>query len=121
MNPVVWFEIPVEDLERAKSFYESVFNFEMPVSEMGPAHMAWFPGGPGEGASGALFKTDGYVPSHHGSIVYFHAPDIESSLKTIEENGGKTLVPKMSIGEYGWFAQFEDSEGNRVSLHTPAE
>lgn len=120
MNPVVWFEIPVTDLERAQKFYEAVFEIEMPISEMGPAKMAWFPSGEGEGVSGSLVKTEGYIPSHKGSIVYFHSPDIEAALEKIEQQGGKTIVPKMSIGEHGWFAQFEDSEGNRVSLHTPA-
>lgn len=119
MNPVNWFEIPANDLEQARGFYEAVFNIEMQVTEMGPSLMAWFPGGPGEpGATGTLIKTEGYIPSHEGSVVYFGVEDIEATLTKIENNGGKTLVPKMSIGEYGFIAQFEDNQGNRVALHS---
>ena len=119
MNPINWFEIPVNDLDRARNFYQTILGLEeMTVTEMGPSTMAWFPGGPGEpGATGTLIKTEGYTPSHEGSVVYFSVSDIEGTLATIESNGGKTLVPKMSIGEYGFIAQFEDCEGNRVSLH----
>ncbi len=118
MNPINWFEIPVNNIEQAKNFYQSVFNIEMTVTEMGPSLMAWFPGDPQKpGATGTLIKTEGYVPSHEGSVIYFSVEDIEATLAKINENGGKTLVPKMSIGEYGYIAQFEDIEGNRVALH----
>ena len=50
-------------------------------------------------------------------MVYFHVNDIEATLAKIESNGGKTLFPKTGIGEHGFIAHFEDSEGNRVSLH----
>ena len=119
MNLVTWFEIPVNDLERAKTFYEAVFEIEMTISEMGPSLMAWFPsneGGPG--ATGTLIKTEGYTPSYEGTVVYMGVKSIEETLKRIEGLGGKTVVPKMSIGEYGWIAQFEDCEGNRVALHS---
>lgn len=117
-NPVGWFEIPVRDMDRAKRFYEMVFECEMQTSEMGSALMAWFPMDQDEtGAAGTLILADGYNPSHDGTIVYLTAPDIDAHLKRIEENGGKTIVPRMSIGEHGFIAHFEDSEGNRVALH----
>ena len=118
-NPVGWFEIPVSDLDRAKSFYEKVFECELPVNEMGGQQMAWFPwDGETIGSAGTLIKSEGYVPSTEGSVVYFTAPDIDAHLARVEANGGQTLVPKMSIGEYGWIAQFVDTEGNRVALHS---
>ncbi len=117
-NPVNWFEIPVNDIARAKNFYESVLGYELSVNEMGGAEMAWFPMSPdGAGATGTLIKSEGYTPSHAGSLVYFTVPDIEVTLAKISEHGGSTLVGKMSIGEYGWIAHFQDSEGNRVALH----
>lgn len=119
MNPVTWFEIPAIDLEKSKDFYQKVFQIEMHVTEMGPSLMAWFPNVEGGmGATGTLIKTEGYIPSHEGTVVYFTVDSIEETLARIEANGGKILVPKMSIGEYGWIAQFEDVEGNRVALHT---
>jgi predicted enzyme related to lactoylglutathione lyase len=118
-NPVNWFEIPVTDMSRAVRFYEAVFGVSLQTMEMGPAQMAMFPmvqGGPK--ASGALVRTDGYTPSHAGTVIYFSVDDIEGTLAKIGSAGGSTMVPKMSIGEHGFFAQFQDSEGNRVALHS---
>jgi len=118
MNPVNWFEIPVNDLDRAQSFYETVLDVTLNRQDMGPMLMGWFPNEQnGTGATGTLIKGEGYTPSHDGTMVYFTVEDIEATLAKIESNGGKSLFPKTSIGEYGFIAHFEDSEGNRVSLH----
>lgn len=119
-NPFGWIEIPVSDLDRAKAFYETVFEFdELPVHEMGGLTMAWFPmKEDGTGASGALCLGETYEPSHAGTLPYLTAPDIEATLDRAEANGGKTLLEKMSIGEYGFVAFMEDSEGNRIGLHS---
>lgn len=117
-NPVNWFEIPAADLQRAKSFYEAVLEVELDLNELGPLKMAWFPmvqGG--DGATGTLVENENYTPSYEGSLVYFSVTDIEDALARIEANGGKVLNGKTSIGEYGFVAHFEDSEGNRVALH----
>ena len=119
MNPVNWFEIPATDLNRAKAFYEYVLGLELSVQEMGPLKMAWFPMLQGAmGSTGSLVQADGYEPSHKGSMVYFTVPSIEQALERAQEKGGKLLFPKKSIGEYGFVAHFEDSEGNRVALHS---
>lgn len=52
------------------------------------------------------------------SVVYFSVEGIDSALAKVQANGGKTLVPKMPIGEWGFIAHFKDSEGNRVALHS---
>lgn len=118
-NAVGWFEIPVTDLNRAKKFYEQVFGTELSLNEMGPMKMAWFPMvKEGEGAAGTLVKSEGFTPSHLGALVYFSVEDLEDTLKKIQGKGGKTLLPKTSIGEYGFIAHFEDCEGNRVALHS---
>ena len=118
-NPVNWFEIPVNDLDRATSFYENVFGYELEFHDLGPLRMAWFPmEDEGTGATGTLIKSEAYTPSHEGSMVYFSVDDIEATLEKVNENGGKTINEKMSIGEHGFVAHFEDSEGNRVALHS---
>ena len=118
-NPVTWFEIPVANMSRAKSFYEGVFGVTLAGMQMGPADMAMFPSAQGAtGAAGCLIKTDEYTPSHAGSLVYFSVADIEGTLEKAQAGGGKTLVPKMGIGEHGFIAHFEDTEGNRVALHS---
>ena len=118
VNPVNWFDIPVNDLARAKSFYESILGIELTESEMGPIKIASFPMEQGAaGAAGSLMKGDAYTPSQDGTMVYLHVDDIEVTLGKINDSGGKTLMPKMNIGQHGFMAQFEDSEGNRVALH----
>lgn len=70
------------------------------------------------GAAGSLVRGEGYVPSHTGVLVYFGVPDMESVMERIKQNGGKVLLTKTSIGEYGFIANFEDTEGNKVALHS---
>ncbi len=118
MNAVNWFEIPVRDMNRAKGFYQSVFKVECQHLTMGDAVMEMFPWTVGdEGSSGCLIQSEGYTPSFEGSLVYFAVEDIEGTLNRVEQNGGDTLIPKMSIGEHGFIAHFKDCEGNRVALH----
>ena len=117
-NPVNWFEIPVTDMSRAKSFYEAVLSVEITETEMGPNKMGWFPMEMGAtGAAGTLILGEGYTPSHSGSLVYINVDTIDPTLELIAANGGKTLMPRMSIGQHGFIAHFEDTEGNRVALH----
>lgn len=118
VNPVNWFEIPANNLTRAKSFYETILGLELAENEMGPKKMAWFPmeqGAPG--AAGTLIEGDGYTPSLTGTVVYMHVENVDATLDKINDAGGKTLEPKMNIGEHGFIAHFEDCEGNRVALH----
>ena len=72
----------------------------------------------GQGAAGTLLKGEGYTPSNSGTLIYFAVEDIDSTLKKIQQNGGKTLQAKMSIGEYGFIGLFQDCEGNRIGLHS---
>ncbi len=118
-NAVAWFEIPVNDIGRARRFYEKVFGVELTPEEMGPYSMTFFPWHEGApGAAGSLIKGETYEPSHAGTVVYFSVDDIEEILRRVNANGGKTLLPKKSIGEYGFIAHFEDTEGNRLALHS---
>jgi len=117
-NPVNWFEIPVRDLDRAKGFYEHVLQVTLSPMEMGEGKMAMFPmEQDAPGATGALMQSEGYTPSHEGSVVYFSVPDIAATLARAQEKGGKVLLDKTGIGEHGFIAQVEDCEGNRVALH----
>jgi predicted enzyme related to lactoylglutathione lyase len=132
INPVNWFEIPVNDLGRARKFYESIFGIELPlrhpymeVADVGtslvgaPMEMAWFPMERNvPGAAGTLMKSKGYTPSHQGTMIYFSVDDINEVLRKVDQSGGKSLAPKTSIGEYGFIGLFEDSEGNRIGLHS---
>ena len=119
-NPVTYFEIPVTDLERAMKFYRAVFGVDFTRETVDGNEMAFFPfSEAAPGATGALAKGPTYKPSKDGSLVYFRASDIDAVLARAAAQGGKTLYPKTAIGAQGFVAEFEDSEGNRVALHSP--
>jgi uncharacterized protein len=121
MNPVVHFEIPVTDMDRAIRFYEAVFVIKLMRQEVDGYTMAFFPRADGKpGASGALAKGDVYVPSKAGAILYFDVRRIDPVLERAAVQGGKVLYPKKDIGEAGFVAEIEDSEGNRIALSEPA-
>ena len=114
-----WFEVPVKDLDRAVKFYEKVFDVKLSSEEMGGMKMALFPfTQDAPGAAGALIKGESYEPSHAGTVVYFRVDDIPETLRRINANGGKTVMPKTAIGQYGFIAQYEDTEGNRLAIHS---
>jgi uncharacterized protein len=118
-NPVGYFEIPVNDLDRAVNFYGKIFGYEFDRSTVDGNEMAWFPIHEGEsGISGALAQGESYIPSAKGARIYFNTDNIEDVLAKVNLAGGKTLYPKTSIGELGWVAEFEDSEGNCIALHS---
>jgi uncharacterized protein len=117
-NPVYHFEIPVTDMERAIRFYKDVLGYELTRQQVDGYEMAFFPRADGKpGASGALAKGDVYVPSKTGAIIYFDVPDIDPVLEKAKAKGAKILYPKKSIGEAGYVAEIEDSEGNRIALN----
>lgn len=120
-NMVGWFEIPVSDMERAKKFYETVFQIEIQVMDFGELLMGWFPshGAEAYGSPGTLIKQESYIPSKEGTMVYFICDDVQNELSRIEAAGGKIYKPKSQISpEYGYMGAFIDSEGNRVALHS---
>ena len=116
-NPVGWFEIPTTDMNRAKKFYEAVFEVELTPATVEQVEMAWFPSvEDGIGASGTLIKSEALTPSHDGILIYFTAPDIEATLARVNANGGKTLTPKTSIGEYGYLRLLRGFRGQSVGI-----
>lgn len=118
-NPVVYFEIPVTNIERAEKFYTNVFNFKFEKEIIDNYEMMLFPFEETKsGISGALAKGDVYKPTKVGIIVYFKTPNIDSTLKKVLENKGKLLYPRTVNEKHGFaVAEFEDSEGNRIALH----
>ena len=121
-NMVGWFEIPVTDMDRARIFYETVFQVEIVLHDFGGLQMGWFPDrGEVPGAQGTLIKQDSYVPSQEGTLVYFISDNVQKELDRIEAAGGQIYQPKTQISpEHGYMAAFIDSEGNRIALHSRA-
>lgn len=118
-NPVNYFEIPATNFARAKAFYEGVFGVKLESMDfMGMKRASFAMRLDALGASGSIVKEKGFKPSRSGVLVYFTVKDIKETLAKITRRGGKTLMPKTSIGEYGFIAQFLDTEGNRIALHS---
>jgi predicted enzyme related to lactoylglutathione lyase len=118
-NPVIWFELYVEDMERARKFYETVFNWSLTKIESPDIEMWGFPMEQDKvGAGGALVKMEGVSPGGGGTLVYFMCADCAVEAKKFAGNGGKICREKFSIGPYGYIALVSDCEGNMVGLHS---
>jgi predicted enzyme related to lactoylglutathione lyase len=131
-NPVGWFEIYVQDMARAKAFYEAVFqgsleqlpppeSVEQECADSGmEMEMLTFPmSQEGYGAPGALVRMTG-VPSGGGTLVYFTCADCAEEAARAAANGGSVFKEKMPIGQYGFIALVNDTEGNMIGLHSMA-
>lgn len=119
-HPVVYFEIPVSDLERSMKFYKEVFDFDFEQDTIDGNEMAFLPEVSGStGISGALVKGEIYKPTNNGVLIYFATDSIERILNAAIYNGGKTLFPKTLNKGWGYVAELEDSEGNRIGLKQP--
>ncbi len=127
-NAVGWFEIYVNDMPRARAFYEAMLDKKLEalstpdMGESTPSLEMWmFPGimGPdGPGAGGALCKMDGCAAGAGGTLIYFSCEDCAVEEARASEHGGQILKPKFSIGQYGSITLLLDSEGNTIGLHS---
>ena len=114
-----WFEIPVTDFARAKAFYETVLGISIAPMAMGPTMMGMLSTDP-EAVGGAIVQGEGGVPSQNGTMVYLNGgDDLAPLLARVVQAGGQVVVPKTEIGnDFGFFAHFVDTEGNKVGLHS---
>lgn len=118
-NAINWFEIPVKDYERAKQFYSKVLEGEVTDMHMEDMKYGILPHEKENGVGGAIVKSDFSVPSVAGCTVYLNGgEDLQNSLSRVELAGGKIVMPKTAIGEDGFIAQFFDTEGNKIALHS---
>lgn len=119
-SAINWFEIPAVDFDRAVRFYSEIYAFDMPTRDMGHIKMGFFQHEQGNGIGGAIVSGDGYVPSADGSKLYLNAgSDLLTVLDRVADAGGTVVMEKTQISpEIGYFAIIEDTEGNRVYLHS---
>jgi len=122
-NVLNWFEIPVSDTERAKTFYESILDIEMIKRTDGNDEAVFFPFNPNViqatsgRITGVLSKTERNSPSGNGTLVYINAsPGIQTVLDKVEQAGGKIIATKTQIPA-GFIAIIIDTEGNKIGLH----
>ena len=117
-NQVVWFDIPVLDLDRAIRFYSAILGAPVKKEEFPGTAIGVLPHEKDD-VGGCLTKSKEDKPSDHGPLLYINAQGrLDQAVAAVEANGGKVLKPKHSIGPYGFRALILDSEGNRVALHS---
>lgn len=121
-NPVVWFEIYVDDMGRAVKFYEAVLDTKLSKME-DPSNqtmqMMSFEGNmETHGASGMLVKMNGMKAGGNSTMVYFGSEDCAVEEARVNDAGGKVMKPKMSIGEFGFLSICVDTEGNAFGVHS---
>ena len=122
-NAISWFEIGTTDLDRATKFYETIFQEKFVPLDLDNIKMRMFPlNNMMTGVGGALVDSNGFhKPSAtDGPLIYLNGnPDLQLVLDRVEAAGGKILLPKQEISaEYGFMALIQDSEGNRIGLHS---
>lgn len=119
VNPVGWFDISVSNLDRAKKFYETVFDIQLTDFPIKWGKQSAFPSDfGGQNTSGALVEKADMVAGGNNTIVYFVSEDCTTEETRVEKAGGKVLRPKMSIGEFGFVSILIDTEGNTIGLHS---
>lgn len=128
MNRVVWFEIPFDESERAQKFYKDIFGWHITsftdlnyyaaitTDDTNPQTME--PKQPGS-INGGLMKRDDDTGKH--PMILIEVPSIDEYLKKVEQNDGKTVLPKVIIGDIGLYARIEDTEGNVIGLWETVE
>ena len=119
-SAINWFEIPAIDFDRAVRFYSEIYAYQLPTRDMGHIRMGFFQHEPGIGTGGAVVAGDGYTPSTDGAKLYLNAgPDLSAVLDRVSAAGGSVVTAKTQISpEIGYYAVIDDSEGNRVYLHS---
>lgn len=118
-NPVGWFEIYVQDMDRAKAFYEAVLGTTLQSLGVDGLPMWAFPATPeGPGAGGALVHAQGVPSGGNSTLVYFNCEDCSVEASRVGVAGGQVHRDKFPIGEYGFIALAFDTEGNMFGLHS---
>ena len=124
VNCVNWFELYVQDMARARAFYERVLGvalepLKLPEGGDDGLEMWSFPGDMDRyGANGALCRMPGVASGPGGTLVYFACEDCATTATRIAPAGGRVHREKMAIGEYGFIVLAFDSEGNMIGLHS---
>lgn len=118
-NVPAWFEIPTTDIQRAQRFYEQILGVKMTQEETPSGPIAFFPF-EAPLSTGALVKMNGYQPHPEGTVIYLNlTQDLDIAFNRVEKAGGKQLVGKTELPDnMGYWAQIQDTEGNRVGLYS---
>lgn len=118
-NAVRWFEIYVQDMPRARAFYEAVLQVKLQQLNSGDPEIWAFPADQSRhGTGGALVRAQGVPSGGNSTLVYFACEDCAVEGSRVAKAGGRVERDKMSIGQYGAVVLARDTEGNLIGLHS---
>ena len=118
-SAITWFEIPVKDMKRAVTFYEAMLDLTLRQELFNGIPNAIFPSAE-EGVGGALVLDPRLTPHSHSTVLYLNATGkLDECIRRASEAGGVVVVPRTHIGDPGYIAMVQDTEGNCVGLHSP--
>ena len=118
-HAINWFEVPAKNFERAVGFYDTIFASPLHQGEFGGMPHGFFTDGEGESVGAVVFSPN-HQPSDKGVVIYLNTgKELDKVISRVEGAGGKVVMPKTDIGQPGYIAIVQDSEGNRVGLHQP--
>ena len=115
-NAVCWFEIYVQDMQRAKAFYEGVLQVKLQQIPAGIEMWSFAMDDKLAGAGGALVAVPGVASGGNSTVVYFACADCAVEEARVAGYGGTVTRSKMSIGEYGFVSLVKDPDGNQIGL-----
>jgi predicted enzyme related to lactoylglutathione lyase len=121
MGGVVHFEIPADDQERARKFYQEAFGWKInPLPELNYNTVTTTPTDEATGRPNEPGAINGGLMGRAGElttpVITVDVPDIDAALKTVEQLGGSVVAPKDTVPDQGFFAYFKDTEGNVMGL-----
>ena len=120
-NAINWFEIPVLNFDQAKEFYSRIYNYEMHETTMNGLRMGFLPADrDANGIGGAIVQGNDFIPSALGVKIYLNGgKNLDDVLNRVIAAGGEIIAHKTKINdELGYYATFEDTEGNHISIHS---
>ena len=120
MDSVVHFEIPCDDVERAKKFYKDLFDWNIEDVPMMDYSMVQTAKTDEKGMvqkkgaiNGGIMKRDETAKS---PVIVINVSNVDDYLKKVEAAGGKTVMPKVPVADMGLYARVSDPEGNVIGL-----
>jgi predicted enzyme related to lactoylglutathione lyase len=115
---ISWFDVPVTDLDRAIRFYSAVLGSPVTKEQSGSVPVGMLPAPDGQ-KMGCLVRGNGAEPSLNGVMIWFDVNGhLKDSVAAVTTNGGKILGDIHAIGGFGFRAEVQDSEGNRIALYS---
>lgn len=113
-HTIVHFEIPADDVERAKAFYGGLFAWDFSAMPGFPDYWGFLTGDPQADAGGGVMARQ--APDQVGLVSYFGVESVDDAIAKVEALGGKVVLPKQAVPGMGWLAQFLDTEGNLLAV-----